>query len=405
MNKNNVGFIFVLFLGGFVTGYFAGNFNNQKITRTDEVLAQKNESIFMCPMHNQITAPTKGKCPICGMDLELKHQTKDSHTSLYLPSSLRQSLGVKKAKVQRGNLQRSVEVLGKITRLDSNARNIITTPIAGELSYIADKQQGDDVEKGELLFRVHSEELDLLVEEYQLAIAADNQPLSNDLFLRLRQKGMLPEQIVELKNKAQGSAVSIPVYAKEAGFVFIRRGEIGDYVKPGFTIFNIGGNYQLAEVTAEIFERQWGSVKEGQQATMRLRNLPGVVFTGVVSRVEPPVGYTTRSLEIKLKFKIKNQAVSQSMFAQINIQGKERTNLLLVPTTAIIRTQNQNRVVKAYKTGEFEPTTVVVGEESQGMTEIISGLDEGDFVVTSGQFLIDSESQLQAGFERMREVD
>ena len=138
---------------------------------------------------------------------------------------------------------------------------------------------------------------------------------------------------------------------------------------------------------------------------MRLRNLPGVVFNGIVSRVEPPVGYTTRSLEIKLKFKIKNQAVSQSMFAQINIQGQERSGLLLVPSTAIIRTQNQNRVVKAYKTGVFDPTTVVVGEESQGMTEIVSGLDEGDFVVTSGQFLIDSESQLQAGFERMKEVD
>jgi Cu(I)/Ag(I) efflux system membrane fusion protein len=340
------------------------------------------------------------------MDLELKQLQVQSHkATVFLPSSLRQSLGVKKAQVQRGNLQRSVEVLGKITRLDSTARNIITTPFAGELSFIADKQQGDDVQKGELLFSVRSDELDLMVEEYQLAIAVDNQALSNDLFLRLRQKGMGPEQIVELKDKAQGVAVSIPVYAQEAGFVFIRRGEVGSFIKPGFTIFNVGGDYQLAEVTAEIFERQWGRVKEGQQATMTLRNLPGVIFKGVVSRVEPPVGYTTRSLEIKLKFKIKNQAVSQSMFAQINIQSQERSGLLLVPSTAIIRTQNQNRVVKAYKSGEFEPTTVVVGEESQGMTEVISGLDEGNFVVTSGQFLIDSESQLQAGFERMKEVD
>ena len=124
-------------------------------------------------------------------------------------------------------------------------------------------------------------------------------------------------------------------------------------------------------------------------------------FPGIVSRVEPPVGYTTRSLEIKLKFKINDARISQSMFAQVSISGTPRKNLLLVPSAAVIRTQDQQRVVKTDGHGNFQPVVIVAGEESMGLTEVISGLKEGDMIVTSGQFLIDSESQLLAGFNRM----
>jgi Cu(I)/Ag(I) efflux system membrane fusion protein len=191
------------------------------------------------------------------------------------------------------------------------------------------------------------------------------------------------------------------VYAFENGFVYTRRGKVGEQVHSGFTVFNVGGNYRVIEVTAEIFERQWGWIEEGQTARMTVRGLPGSVFTGTVVRVEPPVGYTTRSLEVALKFKTDDPGISQSMFAHVSIIGQPTSHVLLVPRDAVIRTGDGQRVVVVRGDGSYQPVRVVAGEEGDGMVVIISGLEEGDRVVASGQFLIDSESNLLAGFRRM----
>ncbi|RLA20591.1 MAG: efflux RND transporter periplasmic adaptor subunit, partial [Gammaproteobacteria bacterium] len=155
------------------------------------------------------------------------------------------------------------------------------------------------------------------------------------------------------------------------------------------------------EVTAEIFERQWGWVKEAQHVFMKVRGLPGLQFSGKVVDVEPPVGYTTRSLEVRMKFKTDHPGLSQSMFAHVSIMGEARRNILMVPRDTVIRTGDGDRVVLIRGDGLFQPVSVVIGEESAGMTEIISGLKHHDTVVASGQFLIDSESNLQAALKRM----
>jgi Cu(I)/Ag(I) efflux system membrane fusion protein len=400
------GLILIAIIASFVSGYYFNSDDVTQSTHPDQIVDQGESFVYVCPMHAHITSTTEDTCPICGMDLVLdaspSHElvNDDEHPQVTLSSAVINSLGVKTGEVIIGDLLRNVDTLGKITRLDSTARNIVTSPIIGEITYLAEKFQGDDVMKDELLFSVSSDDLRLLAEEYQEVYGQDNQVLLMDLFTKLRNLGVKPEQIKELEN-GSSTSLSINVYAEDDGFIFIRRGEIGSKVKPGYTVFNIGGDYQLVEVTAEIYERQWGRVEEGQPATMRLRNLPGVVYDGFVSRVEPPVGYTTRSLEIIVRFKVNDDRISQSMFAQLGITGKTRKNLLLVPSTAVIRTQNQQRVITTDGHGHFRPVIIVAGEESEGMTEVISGLNEGDKIVTSGQFLIDSESQLLVGFKRM----
>jgi Cu(I)/Ag(I) efflux system membrane fusion protein len=117
--------------------------------------------------------------------------------------------------------------------------------------------------------------------------------------------------------------------------------------------------------------------------------------------VEPPVGYTTRSLEVRLKFKTDHPGLSQSMFAHVRIIGQSRDNILMVPRDTVIRTGDGDRVVLIKDDGLFQPVTVVVGEETSDKIEIISGLKKNDTVVSSGQFLIDSESNLQSALKRM----
>jgi len=219
------------------------------------------------------------------------------------------NLGIRTATVEKGDLHRSIETIGKITRVDPTARRIITPPIKGELVYIADKQDGDLVAEGELLFKVSSGELIELEKEFQEAYLSGDRAAATSMIPRLRKMGLAIEQIARLQTGEEAD-FPVEVYAFEDGFIFARRGFVGESVHTGFTVFNVGGGYKVIEVTAEIFERQWGWVEEGQTATMTVRGLPGTVFDGKVVRVEPPVGYTTRSLEVALKFKTDHPGIS-----------------------------------------------------------------------------------------------
>lgn len=399
-------------LTGFAAGYISARLNDSEpgvaplspehLPATPLTPGQ----FYVCPMHPEIIATVPGECPICGMELVKKTggQTADHNHDTYpavtLSPAVVHNLGVRTAQAKRGELQRQIETIGKITRVDHSAKRIITPPLNGQLAYIADKYEGDDVKRGELLFSVISQELFKLEKRFRQAILNDDKPSASELAVQLSRLGLTPEQLAKIK---AGEAPEFPVeiYAQEEGYIFARRGRPGETVGTGFTVFNLGGNYRVVEVTAEIFERQWGWVEEGQPARMTVRGLPGLYFEGQVVRVEPPVGYTTRSLEVLLKFKTDNPGLSQSMFAHVEIAGKARRNVLMVPTDAVIRTGAGDRVVVLRNDGLYQPVPVLAGEESSGLVEIRSGLQEGATVVASGQFLIDSESNLQAELQRM----
>ncbi len=366
---------------------------------------------YACPMHAEIISDEAGRCPICGMDLVQNktlgqktnsHPKEDDHVfpAITIEPSVVHNLGIRTATAEKGKLHHRIETIGKITRVDPMARRIITPPIRGKLTYIADKHDGDLISAGELLFKVTSEELLELEKTFREAYLSGNQAVATAMIPKLSKMGLTPDQLARLQ---AGAAPNIPVavHAFEDGYIYARRGQLGESVHTGFTMFNVGGNYKVIEVTAEIFERQWGWVQEGQQASMTVRGLPGTVFEGEVVRVEPPVGYTTRSLEVALKFQTEDPAISQSMFAHVSMIGQSKSNVLMVPMDTVIRTGIGERVVLALGNGQYQPVDVIAGEESGGMVEILSGLKQGDQVVASGQFLIDSESNLLAGFRRM----
>lgn len=326
------------------------------------------------------------------------------YPTVTIASSVSHNLGIRYAAAERKDLPRNIETIGKITRVDPMARRTVTPPINGALAYIVDKQDGDFLERGELLFTVVSDELFDLQKAYQNAVLSGDPSVAAEIITELREMGLNPDQIAALQN---GAAPEFPVevYASEDSYIFSRRGVAGESVHTGFTVFNVGGHYNVIEVTAEIFERQWSWVAAGQTASMTVRGLPGAVFAGIVARVQPPVGFTTRSLEVVLKFNTDDPVLAQSMFAHVSISGRPKENVLVVPSGAVIRTGSEQRIVLKRNDGSYQPVIVVAGEESGGMVEILSGLQEHDMIVTSGQFLIDSESNLLADFSRLSTVD
>lgn len=413
-----------------------------KVEAADQDSVETVQTGYVCPMHSHVTSDHEGECPICGMDLvpqvlasssaaeagesgseaeqgaPMAHEDHEEAPAEALPKSktpkpkglsgaavriepgVQQNLGVRVSHATRGDMHRVVQTVGKITRVDSTARNIVSSPLAGKIEFIVEKDDGDSVQEGELLFTVASAELNEQQRSYQEATKAGSAEEATMLAQTLMDQGLTAEQIAQLQQGAEPN-LTASFYAPKDSFVFFRRGAIGEEVTPGFTVFNLGGNKRLVEVTAEIFEQQWGWVQEGQDAEMVMRGLPGKVFAGKVVRVDPPVGFTTRTLEVRIEFETDDEGVAQNVFGRITIKGNPRSNVVIVPSEAVIRTEAGERVVTVRKDGAFQSVPVVAGEDANGMTEIITGLRGGEAIVTSGQFLIDSESSRVADLARL----
>jgi Cu(I)/Ag(I) efflux system membrane fusion protein len=152
-----------------------------------------------------------------------------------------------------------------------------------------------------------------------------------------------------------------------------------------------------------VFERQAAWVKAGQHAEVTLDYLPGEVLQGVVDYVYPELDAKTRTLKVRLRFDNPAEALRPNMFARVTILGTETPPVVHVPQEALIRGGAADRVVLALGNGRFRAQPVKIGIEAGDRVEIRSGVSEGDRVVTSGQFLIDSESNIDSALSRMDE--
>lgn len=165
------------------------------------------------------------------------------------------------------------------------------------------------------------------------------------------------------------------------------------------------GQLEQVWVEAEVFERDAAQVKAGLPVTMTLDYLPGKSWQGKVDYVYPSLNAQNRTLRVRLKFDNKDFELKPNMFTHVEIETQTRHDSILVPKEAVIRTGKQDRVVLVLGEGQFKSIAVKIGGVEQGNVEILEGLSEGDSIVTSAQFLIDSESSKNSDFKRMSHND
>jgi Cu(I)/Ag(I) efflux system membrane fusion protein len=171
------------------------------------------------------------------------------------------------------------------------------------------------------------------------------------------------------------------------------------FVKPGMELLSIASLDEVW-VEAEVFEKQTSLIKEGLAVQMSLDYLPSKNWLGVVDYVYPTLDLASRTLRVRMRFENQDQALKPNMFAKINILNDEAVPSLLVPKEAVIRVEQSNRVVLALGEGRFKSINVEIGRTDKDSIEIVSGLFEGDEVVTSALFLLDSESSKSSDFKR-----
>lgn len=392
----------------------------------------QGHTYYTCPMHPQVQLDTPGQCPICGMklverkdaaaetpaapadkpvlywydpmhpeqhfdapgkspfmDMQLVPRYADASqgTLVQISPGAMQALGIRVAAAERGDLSQGVATVGSVA-LDERRIVTVESRTAGWIEKLEVRAAGDVVKKGQALAWLYSPELFAAQQELKLAQASGDTNLTQASEQRLRLMG------------GSGGSSRSGVYSPTSGFVVELMAREGAQLSPGMPLMKIADPSQVW-LLAEIPESQSGSVRPGDKAHARFASLPGRTFEGRVDYLYPQLDSTTRTLKARLIFDNADEALRAGMFANVTLAGNAKGNVVTIPTEALIRTGRRTVVMVSEGSGRYRPVQVEPGSEHGDRTEILSGLEAGQQVVVSGQFLIDSEASLLGAYERM----
>ncbi len=359
---------------------------------------------YVCPMHPQIVRDEPGNCPICGMDLVAKMIDAQAgrHPTVEISNAVINNMGVRYAPAQHATLWKYIQTVGRID-YDETRLAHVHPRAAGWIEQLELKAEGDPVRRGQLIGRLYSEEIlsaqvDFLIALGQSGGKARLEKARN----RLRLLGVPEGTITAIQNKGE-SVNTVPVLANADGVVTMLGARKGMYVTPDKEIVTIADLGRIW-VLVDVYEHQIDWLAEGLTAEIKVPAYPGRTWEGKVEYIYPQLDPKSRTLKVRLAFDNPDGLLKANMFADVVIYGGPKRDVLAVPAEAVIETGRRTSVVLALGGGRFQPVDVVTGMNSGGKVEILSGLKAGDQVVVSGQFLIDSESSLQASFLRMDET-
>ncbi len=387
-------------LGAGVLSLYQGAGSNSN--RDETTSAEKKPLYWVAPMDSNYRRDKPGKSPM-GMDLIPVYEEESSGDD-FGPGAVKiaphvvNNLGVRTAPVELKNMHTEISTVGYV-QYDEDKLIHIHPRVDGWIEKLYVKAAGNPVEKGQPLYTLYSPQLVNAQEELLIALKRDNSSLISAAKDRLKALQLSADFIQKLE-KTRKVQQTITFYSPQAGVVDGLKIREGFYVKPGNTLLSIGQLEQVW-VEAEVFERDAALIKEGLPVSITLDYLPGEDWAGVVDYVYPTLNSKTRTLRVRLKFDNPDYQLKPNMFAQVSIHANQADSTILVPKEAVIRTGKQDRVVLALGDGQFKSIEVTIGRVDIDSIEILEGLNEDDVVVTSAQFLIDSESSKNSDFKRM----
>lgn len=400
---------------------------------------------YQCPMHPEVTSSEPGKCPICGMDLvpvkpaqalpapELQPQERkllyyrhphnpavtspvprkdemgmdyvaiygeggaDESDAIQLSSAMVNNLGVRTVAARTGQLGASIQTVGTLA-YDERGRIEVRVRAEGYVERLSVRAEGEPVSRGQALFSVFSPKLAAAQREYLHALSLGDPALTDASAGRLRALG-LDSAAIDRLDRTGKAADRVTYYAPEDGVVTMLGVREGALAEPGMSAITLVPISRLW-VVAEVPEADAARVHEGAAATLSFPALPGQRVEARVLELLPQLNEATRTLQARLELDNAGRRLAAGMLADVTIEGSAGSETLIVPTEALIRTGRAQRVIIALGNGRFAARDVESGRESGEEIEILSGLAPGEQVVVSGQFMIDSESQVRSSLRR-----
>jgi len=377
------------------------------VDRAGEVATGEPQPLYwVAPMDPNYRRDQPGKSPM-GMDLIPVYEEPGAGSprgagTVEISPEVVNNLGVRTAPVTRGALPADIRTVGYV-QYDEDRRVHIHPRVEGWIEKLYVKASGDPVEAGQPLYELYSPQLVNAQEEFLLALRRDNQRLLQAAEDRLLALQLAPEFIARLRRDQQ-LRQTVTFHAPLTGVVDNLAVREGFFVRPDTTLMSVGVLDEVW-VEAEVFARQAPLVAVGLPVTMTLEYLPGRRWEGEVDYLYPSLDEQTRTLRVRLRFANEDGDLKPNMFAQVIIRAPAGAPGLLVPREAVIRGPDDDRVVLALGEGRFKSVAVELGRIDERDAEILAGLREGDEVVVSAQFLLDSESSKTSDFRRMQALD
>lgn len=401
-------------VAGYFLGYRKQPAHEAKAPQTVKA-GEKNALYWKSPMDPTEIYQKPGKDKM-GMDLVPVYEGTEAAGP---PGTVRidpvtvQDMGVKTVVVQRKQLSREIRTVGRIAYNEEKTRNI-SLKVGGwvERQYV--NFVGKEVSKGERLLEIYSPDLVSTQEEYLLAlrykdrlkesprqeVTAGTESLLHSAETRLRYWDITEEQIKALRERGTLTR-SMVLHAPFRGIITERNVLEGGYVQPGQNLYTIV-DISTVWVYADIYEYEAAWLRPGQEAEMTLSYQPGVTYRGKVVYVYPYLKNMTRTLQARIVFpNSKDFKLKPDMWANVTLRSAVAREGLAVPIQAVIRTGTHDIALVALEGGRFEPRELRLGPQAGDEFQVLEGLKEGERVVTSAQFLINSESNLQAAISKM----
>jgi Cu(I)/Ag(I) efflux system membrane fusion protein len=353
------------------------------------------------PMKPDVHFDAPGRSPFMDMDLVPKYADGTAAAGVGIDPRMAQNLGVRTAPVVRGTFWQRVDTTGRV-EIDERTLVAVTVRAEAWVERLHVRAEGEFVAEGEALATLYSPTMATAEREYALARSSGDAALVDAGRSQLAALGADRDRIDALAQGAPADARFV-LRAPKAGYVMRLGVREGDAVVPDSPLLEIVSHDPIW-VLAAVPEVQSSWISRGKSVEVRVPAHPGRIFEGTVDYLYPELDEATRTQRVRVVLPNPDDDLHPGMYADVAIFGGARRDVLLVPSEAVIHTGERTVVVVAESQGRYRPVPVRVGAERDGQTVVLDGVEEGQSVVTSGQFLIDSEASLRGAFERMAPV-
>ncbi|MCZ6641811.1 MAG: efflux RND transporter periplasmic adaptor subunit [Gammaproteobacteria bacterium] len=380
--------------------------------------AERKPLFYRNPMNPTVTSPVPAKDAM-GMDyvpvFDDESNGGEIAGTVRIDSVVQQNIGVRMAKAELTSLSHTVRAVGRIS-YDEKRITQLHPKIAGWIEELFVNTTGQQVEKDTILLSLYSPRLVASQQEYVLAlknyevlksspiedIRRGAEELVQSSRARLEFFDVPEHQIRELETTLTPQK-ALHIHSPAAGIVIRIGAREGQHVSPQTELFMIA-DLSRVWAYADIFEYELPWIEVGDEAEMTLAGLPGRTFRGRIAYIYPYAESKTRTVKVRIELDNPDLALKPEMFAEITVHASQQDQATVIPSEAVIRSGSRDQVFVVRGPGHFEPRTVELGLQSDGRVIVLDGVLPGEEVVTSAQFLIDSESKLREATAKMTEV-
>jgi Cu(I)/Ag(I) efflux system membrane fusion protein len=424
MNRQTVTLIMLALLvgagGGYWVAHLAGARHGTPAGEPGRLPEQRKVMFYRNPMNPAITSPVPARDEM-GMDYipvyaeqESQARSEPSGTVTIDPVTV-QNMGVRTARATRQTLGRAVRAVGRVS-YDEEKLSRLHPKTEGWIERLYVDKTGERIRKDAILLSVYSPKLVTTQQEYLLALN-NLDVLKKSPYQEIRQGAEqlvsstrerlelldVPEHQIRELEQSRKVKKDLHIHSPFDGVVIRIGAREGQYVTPSTELYMLADLSRIW-VLADVYENEVSWIRTGDPVEMKLAAIPGRVFRGKVGYIYPYVEAKTRTIKVRLEFDNADLLLKPDLYADVTIHAQRKVDAIVIPAEAVVRSGEREQVYVVRAPGKFEPRTIRTGVSAQGMVQVLEGVQPGEEVVTSGEFLIDSESKLREATAKMLEA-